>query len=106
MDDFPFENSDWNGIDFIAEKGGYSPTPPQDIHLDPSLFDRKLLGIPWYECLTVGLVVVVAVGVGGSVAIVCKKCSGMMGRRSSKNGENNDISNSTAPPVISISTIT
>lgn len=105
MDDFPFDNGDSNGVDFIQEKGGYPPTPPQDIHLDQSLFDRKLLGIPWYKCLTVGLVVVMAAGIGGSVVIVCKKCGGLAGRRSRKNRENDEIPMSTPPIVTSISNV-
>ncbi|XP_056023121.1 uncharacterized protein LOC125650025 isoform X2 [Ostrea edulis] len=61
-----------------------TPLIPAVIDLGESGLNRKVLGLPGWEYLTVTLVVVLAVGVGGSVAIVCKKCGGLLGRRGDK----------------------
>ena len=54
--------------------------------------DRKLLGLPGWGYLTVGLVVVGVTRKGGTVAIVCKKCGGLFKRRA-KNDNDQSVKN-------------
>ncbi|XP_052699994.1 uncharacterized protein LOC128177346 isoform X1 [Crassostrea angulata] len=72
----PFEMGKGQGVGF-----GHTPI---SLDVEETGLDRKLLGLPGWEYLTVGMVVVVAAVIGGSVAIVCKKCGGLFGRRSEK----------------------
>ncbi|XP_062609692.1 uncharacterized protein LOC134281891 isoform X2 [Saccostrea cucullata] len=73
---------------FDMEKGALSTPPFLPIELEESELDKKLLGLPGWEYVMVSLVVVAAVGVGGSVAIVCKKCCGLAGRKANNKAEN------------------
>ena len=59
----------------------------QPIDLGETGLDRKLLGLPGWEYLTVGLVVVGVTGIGGTVAIVFKKCGGLFGRRAKNDND-------------------
>lgn len=70
---------------FVMEASGGEAIPPTPFVLDlqATNFDRKLLGLPAWEYLIVGLVVFFATFIGGSVAIGCKKCS-VFGSRSDK----------------------
>ena len=94
---------DDKGFNFFQEKIGLMSTVPP-IVLSQEDVDRKLLGIPWYEYLTVGLVVVFAAGTGGGVAILCQKCGGMFGRRQSNKKENQE-SNTGPQGTISLTTL-
>nr|XP_034325823.1 uncharacterized protein LOC117689283 [Crassostrea gigas] len=71
---------------FVMEGSGGGDIPPTQVVLDLQAtgLDRKLLGLPAWEYLIVGLVVFFATFIGGSVVIGCKKCSGVFGSRSDK----------------------
>lgn len=72
---------------FVMEgSGGEGGIPPTPVVLDLQAtgLDRKLLELPAWEYLIVGLVVFFATFIGGSVAIGCKKCSVVFGSRSDK----------------------
>jgi hypothetical protein len=61
---------------FDMEGGGPGPsTTTEMIDLGESGLNQKVLGLPGWEYLMVTLVMLLAIGVGGSVAIVCKKCT-------------------------------
>ncbi|XP_062620328.1 uncharacterized protein LOC134281910 isoform X2 [Saccostrea cucullata] len=88
--DNPIDNNNEIPILFQMEGVGGSSTPPlitQPIELEESGLDKKVLGLPGWEYVMVSLVVVAAVGVGGSVAIVCKKCCGLAGKGVTKKSE-------------------
>ena len=94
---------DDKGFNFFQEKIGLMSTVPP-IVLSQEDGDKKLLGIPWYKYLTVGLVVVFAAGTGGGVAILCQKYGGMFGRRQSNKKENEE-SNTVPQGTISLTTV-
>lgn len=75
----PFEMGKGQGVGF-----GHTPI---SLDVEETGLDRKLLGLPGWEYLTVGMVVVVAAVIGGSVAIVCKKCGGFFGKGSEKDSD-------------------
>nr|XP_011429973.2 uncharacterized protein LOC105330095 [Crassostrea gigas] len=64
-----------------------TPRTPIIFDIEENGLDQKLLGLPGWEYLTVSLVVVVATVIGGSVAIVCKKCGGFFGKGSEKDSD-------------------
>lgn len=74
---------------FVMEASGGGAIPPTPVVLDlqPTGLDRKLLGLPGWEYLIVGLVLFFATFIGGSVAIGCKNCIGVFGRRSDKDSD-------------------
>lgn len=85
------ENDDnLDPFEMEGEGGGGQSTTTISIvfDLEESGLDRKLLGLPGWEYLTVTMVVIVATVIGGSVAIVCKKCgAGLFGRGSKKEND-------------------
>ncbi|XP_052699996.1 uncharacterized protein LOC128177347 isoform X1 [Crassostrea angulata] len=84
------ENDDCLGGEDTEEDMCSSTTPQIDLQetgLEKTGLDRKLLGLPGWEYITVGMVVVVAAVIGGSVAIVCKRCGGLFGKGSEKDND-------------------
>jgi hypothetical protein len=87
MEGDPF---DMEGDPFDMEGGGPGTTTDViSIDLGESGLSRRVLGLPGWGYVMVTLVVLLAVGVGGSVAIVCKKFSGLFGRRGDKDKSSN-----------------
>ncbi|XP_022334546.2 uncharacterized protein LOC111131357 [Crassostrea virginica] len=84
-------NRDETHFDPFEMEGGQpctsSTSPLPQIDLGETGLERKLLGLPGWEYLTVGLVVVAVTGIGGAVAIVFKKCGGLFGRRAKKDND-------------------